>query len=74
MIVGDAMVRSMNASNPEATSMNYRCLDANGGNGGVGGAPGTDSNTLPAKPCAGGIRSQINFPTYAVQMPLQVQY
>lgn len=63
MIVGDPMVRTMNSSNPEALSMNFRCLDANGGNGGVSGDPGTDSNTLASKPCASGIRSQINFPT-----------
>ncbi|KAJ3508992.1 hypothetical protein NLJ89_g5458 [Agrocybe chaxingu] len=63
MIVGDAMVRSMNTSSPEATSLNFRCLDANYGNGGVVGAPGTDSNALPAKLCAGGICSQIVFPT-----------
>ncbi|CAA7258583.1 unnamed protein product [Cyclocybe aegerita] len=62
MIVRDAMVRTMNTSSPEATSLNFRCLDANYGNGGVVGAPGTDSNALPTQPCAGGIRSQIVFP------------
>ncbi|KAL0950420.1 hypothetical protein HGRIS_010373 [Hohenbuehelia grisea] len=63
MIVGNAMVRSFDGSNPEATSLNFRCLDANGGNGGVTGAPGTDSNSLPTQKCLGGIRSQIIFPS-----------
>jgi len=63
MIVGDAMTRSFDRSNPEATSLNFRCLDANGGNGGVTGKPGSDSNQLPDHPCEGGIRSQIVFPS-----------
>ena len=63
MIVGDPMTRTFDPNSAEATSLNFRCLDANYGNGGVVGAPGTDSNQLPNKPCAGGIRSQINFPT-----------
>lgn len=67
MIVGNAMLRSYNSSSPEANSLNFRCLDVNGGNSGVTGAPGTDSNVLPSKPCAGGIRSQIIFPSLVPQ-------
>ncbi|KAF9002883.1 hypothetical protein BDQ17DRAFT_1242531 [Cyathus striatus] len=63
MIVGNALLRSYNSSSPEANSLNFRCLGANGGNSGIVGDPGTDSNILPTKPCAGGIRSQIIFPS-----------
>ena len=57
------MLRAFNSSDAEANSLNFRCLDANYGNSGVVGNPGTDSHILPSKPCAGGIRSQIIFPT-----------
>lgn len=66
MIVGDAMTRSMDPNSAEAKSLNFRCLDANFGNSGGTGKPGTDSHELPAGPCAGGIRSQINFPTLVI--------
>ncbi|KAF9058009.1 hypothetical protein BJ165DRAFT_1379962 [Panaeolus papilionaceus] len=62
MLVGDAMSRSF-SGNQEARSLNFRCLGANGSNGDVTGAPGTDTNTLPTQPCLGGIRSQIIFPS-----------
>ena len=63
MIVGDPMIRSFNESSPEANNLNFRCLGPGGTNGGVTGAPGTDSRDLPAKPCEGGIRAQIIFPS-----------
>jgi len=63
MIVGDAMVRTLDTSSPEAKSLNFRCLDANGGNSGTSGKPGSDSNQLPDHICEGGIRSQIIFPS-----------
>ncbi|KAF9529652.1 hypothetical protein CPB83DRAFT_926527 [Crepidotus variabilis] len=63
MIVGNAMTRSFDANNQEAKSLNFRCLSAGGGNGGVVGDPGTDSNALPKMKCLGGIRSQIVFPS-----------
>lgn len=63
MIVGDPMTRTFNESSPEANNLNFRCLGPGGTNGGVTGAPGTDSRGLPATPCEGGIRSQIIFPS-----------
>ncbi|KAJ3522357.1 hypothetical protein NMY22_g11926 [Coprinellus aureogranulatus] len=63
MIVGDPMLRSFNSSSGDANNLNFRCLSAGGGNGGTSGAPGTDTRNLPAKPCAGGIRSEIVFPS-----------
>lgn len=68
MIVGNAMLRSFNSGSQEATSLNFRCLDANYGNSGVTGKPGSDSNALPAGPFAGGIRSQIVFPTSVIDI------
>ncbi|KAF6758264.1 hypothetical protein DFP72DRAFT_808158 [Ephemerocybe angulata] len=63
MIIGDPMLRTFNASNEESNHLNFRCLSAGGGNGGTSGAPGTDTRDLPAKACAGGIRSEIVFPS-----------
>ena len=63
MIVGDPMTRTFNETGPEANNLNFRCLGPGGSNGGVTGAPGTDSWGFPAAPCEGGIRAQIIFPS-----------
>ncbi|TEB24676.1 hypothetical protein FA13DRAFT_1292984 [Coprinellus micaceus] len=63
MIIGDPMLRTFNSSSGDANNLNFRCLSAGGGNGGTSGAPGTDTRNLPANACAGGIRSEIVFPS-----------
>lgn len=62
MTVGDPMART-DRGTPEARQTSFRCF----GEGFEGGqyAPGTGNDTrhFPTKPCLGGIRSNIFFPT-----------
>ncbi|TRM65774.1 hypothetical protein BD626DRAFT_485779 [Schizophyllum amplum] len=58
MVAGDPMIRSYNASYDDSRSITFRCLQANDASG-----TGQDTNGMPTQACAGGVRSQINFPT-----------
>ncbi|KAF2458108.1 hypothetical protein BDY21DRAFT_371012 [Lineolata rhizophorae] len=62
MLVGDPNERTYTDS-LESRQLSFRCFDANFG--GEAGAPGTGADTreLPNRPCLGGIRSNIFFPT-----------
>lgn len=62
MLIGDPLKRRRDETN-EARQMSFRCHEAN--YGGEQGAPGTgqDTRELPNKPCPGGIRTNIFFPT-----------
>ena len=63
MLVGSPMVREP-TDTPDARMSSYRCFEDNFG--GEAGAPGTGADThhFPDKPCPGGIRSNLFFPTY----------
>ncbi|KAI0774625.1 hypothetical protein BD413DRAFT_611651 [Trametes elegans] len=58
MISGDPWLRSYDASIDDSRSITFRCLQPNDASGN-----GPETHGLPTTPCAGGIRSQINFPT-----------
>ncbi|PGH14777.1 hypothetical protein AJ79_02793 [Helicocarpus griseus UAMH5409] len=62
MLVGDPMKRTFDDS-LESRQLSFRCFEENFG--GEAGAPGTgqDTRELPNRPCPGGIRSNIFFPT-----------
>jgi hypothetical protein len=62
MLVGDAQLRSR-VNSKEQQQLGYRCFEANWG--GERGAPNTgkDTRELPNKPCPGGIRTNVFFPT-----------
>jgi hypothetical protein len=70
MLVGDPATRNMNTNSSEAKAISFRCFSAgkpeatNGPAPGGGISSGVDSYALPNKVCAGGIRSQVYFPTY----------
>lgn len=61
MISGDPWLRAYDATIDDSRSILFRCLQSNDASG-----TGTDTHGLPTTPCPGGIRSQINFPTYVV--------
>jgi len=65
MIVGHPGSRQKYASNTQGRvkQVSFRCWDK--GRRGGGGAPGTGKDTehFPTKPCEGGIRANIYFPT-----------
>ena len=62
MLVGDPKLRERKDT-PEYQGISFRCFEANwGGEGGATGA-GSDTRDLPNKPCAGGIRANVFFPT-----------
>jgi len=64
MIVGDPMLRSLNASNPDSSYLNYRCLAADDSNGGPVASPGTSSKAFFAdRKCVGGVRAEATFPS-----------
>ncbi|KAF6756323.1 hypothetical protein DFP72DRAFT_283606 [Ephemerocybe angulata] len=69
MIVGDPMIRNKTAlstNTVEARAITFRCWNANFGNDANFIHPGTgslDTIELPNKPCPGGIRSNIFFPS-----------
>jgi hypothetical protein len=69
MLVGDPATRTLNANSAETKSLTYRCFDARRSQGLSGAAPGggissgVDTYALPDKQCAGGLRSQVYFPT-----------
>ncbi|KAG8909803.1 hypothetical protein FRC00_009410, partial [Tulasnella sp. 408] len=57
MIAGDPFLRSYSDSVDDSRSITFRCLqDDTSGNG-------PETHGMPTTKCAGGIRSQINFPT-----------
>ncbi|KIO27670.1 carbohydrate-binding module family 1 protein, partial [Tulasnella calospora MUT 4182] len=57
MIAGDPFLRSYSDQVDDSRSITFRCLqDDSSGNG-------PDTHGMPTTKCAGGIRSQINFPT-----------
>jgi len=60
MLVGDASLRT--AGSNYAKKVCHRCSPAKGEINAVE-CSGPDTVTLPKGPCAGGIRSVINFPT-----------
>lgn len=62
MTVGDPMARTFR-NNSESRQSSFRCFGAGfeGGQGPPGG--GNDTRHFPTKPCPGGIRSNIFFPT-----------
>jgi hypothetical protein len=62
MIVGDAMMRSMNQSNADAKAITFRCFGANFGDNNGAPGMGSDTHNLPNKKCEGGIRANIYFP------------
>lgn len=63
MLVGNPMLRE-DTDSPDAQQSSFRCFDENFG--GEAGAPGTGADTrhFPERPCAGGIRTNLFFPTY----------
>lgn len=61
MISGDPWLRAYDPTIDDSRSILFRCLQSNDASG-----TGTDTHGLPTTPCPGGIRSQINFPTYVV--------
>lgn len=61
MISGDPWLRAYDATIDDSRSILFRCLQSNDASG-----TGTDTHGLPTTPCPGGIRSQINFPTYVI--------
>ena len=66
MIVGDAMARSriIDPNSLESEALTFRCFDEDfGGNIGAPGDGPNDTVDLPKRPCAGGIRSNIYFPS-----------
>ncbi|KAH6697381.1 hypothetical protein F5X68DRAFT_238804 [Plectosphaerella plurivora] len=62
MLVGNPFLREDRNTRDQQQS-SFRCFEANFGGG--GGAPGTGSDTrsFPNKPCPGGIRTNLFFPT-----------
>ena len=66
MIVGNAMARSRDVdhNSAEYTALSFRCWDKNfGGDIGAPGLGPNDTPYLPDRPCAGGIRANIYFPS-----------
>ena len=69
MIVGDPMIRNKTFVDPnssEGRAISFRCWNANFGSDPSYPHPGTgplDTIELPKKTCAGGIRSNIFFPS-----------
>jgi Domain of unknown function (DUF1996) len=66
MVVGDPDNRQKRASNSQGNikQLSFRCWEK-GRRNDNGGAPGSgkDSEYFPTKPCEGGIRANIYFPT-----------
>lgn len=62
MLVGDPMVRTFRNNN-EAKQTSFRCWERNFGGNNAAPGMGSDTRNLPNKPCPGGIRSNIFFPT-----------
>ncbi|KAL6866361.1 hypothetical protein ACO1O0_002469 [Amphichorda felina] len=62
MLVGSPLVRE-ETDTPDARQSSYRCFEADFG--GEAGAPGTGADTrhFPDRPCPGGIRTNLFFPT-----------
>ncbi|KFA51414.1 hypothetical protein S40293_03240 [Stachybotrys chartarum IBT 40293] len=62
MLVGDPFLRT-DQNTMDQRQSSFRCFDANFG--GEAGAPGTgrDTRHFPTRPCAGGIRTNLFFPT-----------
>ena len=88
MIVGNPMVRNnthRDANSAAARAITWRCFGANFGSDNAYPHPGTgplDTIELPKRACAGGIRSNIFFPSFwngkdldpadhAVRLPLR---
>ncbi|KAL7624106.1 hypothetical protein AAE478_005663 [Parahypoxylon ruwenzoriense] len=65
MLVGDAELRKAEGMQRQLCHRCYTTADNAGGAGVSGGAPctGDDTQSLPAQPCEGGIRTTITFPT-----------
>lgn len=65
MLVGDAALRKADGMQRQLCHRCYTTADGAGPAGDTGGAPctGSDTQSLPPKPCAGGIRTTITFPT-----------
>jgi len=69
MLTGDPLRRTMDMNSAEAKKLTYRCFDAQRSGGTQGAAPGEgistgqDTYEMPNKPCPGGIRAQLYFPT-----------
>ncbi|KAH6897704.1 hypothetical protein BKA70DRAFT_1528238 [Coprinopsis sp. MPI-PUGE-AT-0042] len=66
MITGNPMIRSyanIPTNRTDYRTLSFRCFEgADLGTGTPGGADSSDTATFPAKPCSGGIRSNIYFP------------
>lgn len=62
MLVGNPFLRE-NTNTMDLQQSSFRCFDANFG--GVNAPPGggSDTRSFPTKPCAGGIRTNLFFPT-----------
>lgn len=58
MITGNPMLRSYDKNIDDSRSIMFRCLTASDSSG-----TGQDTNGMPTSACAGGVRSQVNFPT-----------
>lgn len=56
MVTGDPFIRAYDTSVDASRSILFRCLGSDQ-------ESGPDAHNMPTGACAGGIRSQINFPT-----------